>query len=101
MLINEAGDEIKDQDEILKEELRFYQSLNTQPVDHPNREQARNTFLEENIPTISDEDKTLCDEDISLGEIGIALKELKMEKPRAQTVSRQTFISSSGQKLKS
>ena len=77
MLINEGGDEIKGQDEILKEELRFYQSLYTQPKDKPNRENARNCFLEENIPNISNEDKTFCDADISLEEVGIALKELK------------------------
>jgi hypothetical protein len=79
MLLNEEDEEIKEQDKILEEELRYYRLLYTQPIsprDH-NREEVKQYFIQEEIPKISEEDKEMCDSDLSFDEICRALKELK------------------------
>ena len=76
-LIDDNEKEITDQNDILQEELDFYRKLYTQPKDANNREEIKQFFLNEDTPKISEENKTLCDSDISLEEIGRALKELK------------------------
>jgi hypothetical protein len=80
MLIDDNGKKISGQKEILDEELRFYKTLYTQPEDPggPNsREIAKQFFLNEDIPKITEEDKISSDSDITLEEIGHALKDLK------------------------
>ena len=76
-LIDDDGKEVKGQKEILNEELRYYKTLYTQPANEIGRMEARNFFLNEDIPSISEEDKAECDLEISYTEIGKALKELK------------------------
>ena len=75
MLIDDKDNKINDQKDILQEELNFYRNLYTQPEDQGNREEVKQFFLSEEIPKISEEDKLACDSDISLEEIGQALKE--------------------------
>jgi hypothetical protein len=80
LLIDENKKEITGQKEILKEELRFYKTLYTQPTDvrgANSRENAKIFFMDENIPKISEDDNKYCDSNISIEEIGQALKDLK------------------------
>ena len=80
-LINDSDEAIQGQKEILEEELRYYQSLYTQPPENfegrRKREVTKTLFLGEGIPKISEEDRVLCDEDITIEEVGRALKDLK------------------------
>ena len=79
MLINEDDKEIREQDEILQEELRYYKLLYTQPTNNPPRirEQTKQFFLSEEIPQISDSDKVHCDMELTYNEISKALLALK------------------------
>jgi exonuclease III len=77
LLVDEEGKEIEGQKKILNEELRYYKNLYTQPADDIGRTEAKNFFLNEDIPKISDDDRAECDLDISLTEVAKALKELK------------------------
>jgi exonuclease III len=79
MLITDENRIIKEQDEILQEELRYYKLLYTQPTSPSprHREQSKQYFMSEEIPKISEQDKTECDMEITYKEISNALKELK------------------------
>jgi hypothetical protein len=77
--LDENDQEITEQGDILKEELRFYKELYTQPEEAGvnSRNDAKDFFLNEEIPKVSAENKQQCDSDLSLEEIGLALKELQ------------------------
>ena len=75
-LINDNGDIIADPDSILKEQEQFYVRLYSKQITNVNL----NLFEEANIPKLSDKSIELCDEDISIEEIGKALKELPNKK---------------------
>jgi hypothetical protein len=79
LLLDDDDKEIKGQKDILNEELKFYKTLYTQQKDTTgnNRDIAKQFFLGENIPKISEEDKLSNDLDFTIEEIGQALKELK------------------------
>jgi hypothetical protein len=78
-LLNEKGDVISEQKDILEEEMRYYKLLYTQPVegDPEIRESAKEFFMSEEIPKISEEDCNICDAELSKEEVGRALKDLK------------------------
>jgi hypothetical protein len=79
LLVDEEGNKIEGQKEILKEEMEYYKNLYTQPTICSNieRQEARNFFLNEEIPKIEEIDKLECDSEISYIEVAKALKELK------------------------
>ena len=75
-LINEKDEIVDKQDEILKYEAEFYKNLYTEPKkDDQNEEQGN--FLEGDIPKLSNINSELCEQNITMLEIGAALKELK------------------------
>jgi exonuclease III len=80
-LIDDSDKVIQGQQEILDEELRYYKTLYTQPVQNNSelrkRDQSKALFLGDDIPKISQEERDICDGDITIEEIGKALKELK------------------------
>jgi hypothetical protein len=78
-LIDDQGKHITEPGEILDEELRYYKELYTQPPDSTiaDRENAKQFFFSEETPKISAELKELCDANISMQEVGVALKDLK------------------------
>jgi hypothetical protein len=80
-LLNDSDEVIQGQQEILDEELRFYKTLYTQPsesiIERRKREQTKALFLGQGIPKISKDDKEFCDGEITIDEIGKALKDLK------------------------
>jgi hypothetical protein len=78
-LIDEAGTIVTGQQDILNEELKFYKNLYTQPEDKgsENRDEIKEFFMSETIPKISKEDNIMCDMQMSMEEIGRALKDLK------------------------
>jgi hypothetical protein len=77
-LLDEQGNSISEQNEILEAERNYYMQLYTQPQDlkENNREKVKDVFLSENIPTLSEEHKELCEAEISVDEVGRALKDL-------------------------
>jgi exonuclease III len=78
-LLDDDGKTIDSQDKILAEELKYYAKLYTQPTEtcENDRNKAKNFFLEEDIPKVSNEDKQMCDQVLTLEEVGRALKDLK------------------------
>jgi hypothetical protein len=78
-LINEEEITINDKDEILNYEAKYYKKLYTEPKtpEQENEINLPNTFNDENTPKLNEIDKQMCENNISLDEIGIALKELK------------------------
>jgi hypothetical protein len=82
MLINDENKEIELQDEILEEELKYYTALYTQPDDLNvgERDKIKTSFMSEEIPKVSEVDKEVCEAEITLEEVGKALKELKNRK---------------------
>ena len=79
MLLNEEDKEIKEQDKILEEELRYYKLLYTQPAPTPtpNRDKIKQYFIQDDIPHISEDDKETCEAELTYTEICNSLKELK------------------------
>ena len=79
-LINETNDEITEANEILKYEESFYKTLYTAPQTNLNetqkQEEAANYFKDNTLPKINEVDKKSCDNDITIEETGIALKDL-------------------------
>jgi hypothetical protein len=78
-LVDESENEITDQDEILKYEKDFYNQLYTekQKTDTPETLNTKTYFKDESLPKITNDEKQRCDSEITLQEIGIALKELQ------------------------
>ena len=76
LIINDEEKEIIKQDEILAEELRYYRALYTQPEQPRNRDETKQFFIEEDIPQISNEDKGICDAELTYNEVANALKAL-------------------------
>jgi exonuclease III len=77
LLVDEEGNDIEGQKEILKEEMKYYKTLYTQPENENGRGEARNYFIDEQTPMIEEADKLECDREITYTEIANALKELK------------------------
>jgi hypothetical protein len=79
-LLNENGEDVVGQKEILEYEEAFYKKLYQNP-DQGNEPQkynnARDFFMDGNVPSISDEQKIECDQEITESEIGKSLLELK------------------------
>jgi hypothetical protein len=82
MLLSEEDEEIKEQDKILEEELRYYKLLYTQPKSPKdyNRDETKQYFIQEDIPSISEEEKETCEAELSYKEIGSSLKNLQNDK---------------------
>jgi hypothetical protein len=81
-LEKENNEVITNQEDILKYEEAFYKSLysNNEAAPTLNKEAVANTFKDESIPKISEVDKQRCENQITMQELGNALKELKNEK---------------------
>jgi exonuclease III len=75
-LVNENDELIEDKDEILKYEASFYKNLYTEPKDNDN-EEDKEGFLNENTPRLKEDEVNLCEQNINMEEIGLALKDLK------------------------
>jgi hypothetical protein len=77
-LINESKEIIEDSTEILKYEEEYYKNLYTQPDDqkNTNRNNLILEFANDETPKIQMADMELCEQDINLEEIGLALMEL-------------------------
>jgi hypothetical protein len=77
-LITQNEIEITKSDKILEYEKEFYEHLYTeQKIDIQQRNNAAETFKDNELPKISEDQKQLCENLINLNELGIALKELK------------------------
>jgi hypothetical protein len=78
-LINEQGAEIKDADLILKYEEEFYKNLYSKQkqVNEIEKTEAANYFKDNTLPKVSEVDKINCDKNLTIEEIGIALKGLQ------------------------
>jgi triphosphoribosyl-dephospho-CoA synthetase len=57
---------------------------------------ASKIFKDKSIPKISEADKASCEGQITIQELGKALKELKMANLQVRTALQQTFINFSG-----
>jgi hypothetical protein len=76
-LINEEEETITNSVEVLEYETKFYKNLYTENETHNNIENITNEFIDENLPKIDNDDMELCEQQITLEEIGGALKELQ------------------------
>jgi exonuclease III len=79
-LINDNKEEITEHTKILEYEQSFYEKLYSVPMNNLTNEektQARETFIDTDLPRISEPEKESCEHPISIEEIGKALKELK------------------------
>ena len=77
-LIDENEKEITSQEDILKYEEKFYNTLYTlKELPEKQKQEAANMFNDESLPKLSNENKQTCETDLSLKEIGEALKDLK------------------------
>ena len=79
-LVDENDKEITKPEEILEYEKYFYKNLYTEKIDANSEDTVRaaSDFLEgEEIPQITEENKEKCDLDISILEVGQALKDLQ------------------------
>jgi exonuclease III len=81
-LLNDNDELIEDSDEILTYEAKFYNKLYSLPpeIDETEKVEIKNKFLNANTPQINEAEVELCEQDITLKEIGTALKELKNRK---------------------
>jgi hypothetical protein len=77
-LTDENDKEITEQDKILEYEEAFYKKLYSNPTKNQNeiqeQESATETFIDNSLPKISEQDKNTCETQITLKEIGEALK---------------------------
>lgn len=72
---------LTDPDTILNEEVQFYKTLYTEPSSDQNIETETDYFLKDNhLPKIENELKIFCDEQITIEECGLALKQLSNNK---------------------
>ena len=80
-LIDEKENEITGKDEILDYEKAFYLKLYSEHESNDEEarayREARDFFMNDEIPGICGSDNEKCDRDITMDEIGAALKELK------------------------
>jgi hypothetical protein len=76
-LIKENEEEISDSDQILNYEAEYYKKLYTlpAPINDNERLQCMPEFLDHSTPKISEEDFELCENPITLEDIGSALKD--------------------------
>ena len=81
-LINSENEEIDEIEPIIKEEERFYKELYRTRMDEQQRETIKNNDFTriENIPKLSEENKMLCETQLTLEDYGKALKELPNNK---------------------
>jgi hypothetical protein len=81
-LLNDEDEIINKQDDILKEELKFYKSLYTQhprPIERV-REETKELFINNEIPKLTEDEKASCELVLTIDEIAKAVKNLKNEK---------------------
>ena len=80
--LKKENEEISDQKEILEMEQQFYSQLYTTKLNQEKLEELNNTNFTsiENIPKLNEEDKSTCEEPLSMEECGKALKELPNNK---------------------
>ena len=98
-LIDEHENEITEPEEILKYEENLYKQLYT--LNKKNKLNDENYFKDDTLPKISEDERESCEIPVTLTEIGKALKDLhKMANPLVLMASVQSFISFSGQQLK-
>jgi hypothetical protein len=78
-LLNEKDEIIEDKEKILEYEAEYYKKLYSEPKQHqPETENnQQNTFIDKDTPKLSEINKDLCEKDITVEELGGALKELK------------------------
>ena len=69
----------KNPDKILSEQEKFYKNLYSKPADSLMCEENC-TFFKANIPAISEDDKSFCDQNLTIEECGRGLKELPNNK---------------------
>ena len=80
-LISKDNQEITSLKDIINEEVRFYQDLYTSKINDKNVQNEEQYFLEKNkLPGLSDIDKIMCDEPLTMEEITKALKLLPNNK---------------------
>ena len=80
LIDEETKKEVTKPDDILKYEENFYKTLySTREKNGQEKEEenAKNLFLDETLPKITQEDKQSCETEVTLLEIGAALKELQ------------------------
>jgi hypothetical protein len=75
-LVNEQKEELTDSEKILEYEAEYYKKLYSESNVLPNRIND-DLFLSENTPKISNVKSDLCEKNITLQEVGRALKDLK------------------------
>jgi exonuclease III len=75
-LINDQDETINKENEILEYEANFYKKLYTEPKKGDQNED-QGQFLEGNNIKLNDDNSDFCEQNITMSEIGIALKELK------------------------
>jgi hypothetical protein len=78
-LIDENGSEINNSEKILEYEAEYYKKLYTLPAMNNtyNKPNIKLDFLEDTTPKINQEHMELCDQQLDIEDIGIALKELQ------------------------
>jgi hypothetical protein len=78
-LIDKDENEINGAEDILKYEETFYKNLytNTSNISRTEMDKAAKAFKDDSIPKISEESKNSCEKEITLEELGKALKQLK------------------------
>lgn len=77
-LRKQSGELITDQHKILEEQVNFYENLYNQETEASNIERDTEMFLENIIkPTLSDNNANLCEGQINLEEMSMALSKLK------------------------
>ena len=75
-LIDEKEQTIEDSEGILIYEAKYYNTLYTDPKLTPN-EEDNDGFLNDSNNKLCEDSKELCEQEININEVGIALKELK------------------------
>ena len=75
-LITDGNNIISDPKCILQEQEKFYKKLYTKPA----KQTLNHDLFEINIPQLTTEDQALCEDDITIGELGKALCELPNNK---------------------
>ena len=80
-LIGSNGTEITDQKEIIDEQRRFYEDLYSSKLKYTkDNESLDEYFLNNKIPTLNEELKNICDQELTIEECGKALKQLENNK---------------------
>ena len=79
-IINNDQEEITDINNIIKEEVKFYENLYTSKLNAETSETEKQFLDHEKIPKLVEIDKNLCDQSLSIEECSLALKQLANNK---------------------